>query len=86
MYELQAQEQVTQYESRADAVKAAKEITSQLEGPSSSTVTDGIETMNFQNGKLIAYAYETRPLRPASRPSCVDKDSDEGAQISPARQ
>lgn len=67
MYELQVQEQVTEYENRADAVKAAKDITTQLDGPSSSTVTDGIETMNFQNGKLIAYAYETRPARP-SRP------------------
>ena len=64
MYELQVQETVTEYENRADAVKAAKDITTQQDGPSSSTVTDEIETMNFQNGKLIAYAYETRPARP----------------------
>ncbi len=60
MYELLVHDQVTEYDDRATAVKAAKEITTRPDGPMTSTVTDGIETLSFREGKLVAYTYETR--------------------------
>jgi hypothetical protein len=60
MYELLVHDTVKNFEERAEAVKAAKELTARLDGPSTSTVTDGIETLSFREGKLVAYTYETR--------------------------
>lgn len=60
MYELLVHDQATEYEDRAEAVKAAKEITASPEGAVTSTVTDGVETLSFRDGKLVAYTYETR--------------------------
>ena len=63
MYELVLDDQVTSFEKRADAVKAAKEATAPPDGRPSANVSDGIETLSFRNGKLIAYSYETRTDR-----------------------
>ena len=60
MYEVLVNDQVREFESRAEAVRVAKEVTAAPDGPATSTVTDGIETMLFRDGKLIAYTYETR--------------------------
>jgi len=60
MYELLIQDEVTNYEERQEAVRAAKEATSSGDGPLNASVSDGIETLNFREGKLIAYTYETR--------------------------
>ncbi|MFT7623988.1 MAG: hypothetical protein ACI9WU_003174 [Myxococcota bacterium] len=76
MYELIVHDQVTEYEARQEAVTAAKELTSSPDGPSTSTVTDGIETLNFKDGKLIAYTYETRRGE-QRRPVVTEPDDDD---------
>lgn len=60
MYQLSVHDQVTDYENRMDAVTAAKELTGRPDGPVTATVTDGVERMDFRDGKLVAYTYETR--------------------------
>ncbi len=81
MYELLVHDQVTEYEDRAEAVKAAKDLTGRPDGPLTSTVTDGIETLSFRDGKLVAYTYETRrteqrrPRETTPPPAPVDDDA-----------
>ncbi|MFT5430400.1 MAG: hypothetical protein ACI9OJ_001074 [Myxococcota bacterium] len=60
MYELLIQDTTTNFEERQEAVKAAKEATSSGDGPMNASVSDGVETLSFREGKLIAYTYETR--------------------------
>jgi|JI61114C2RNA_FD_contig_21_13577766_length_475_multi_6_in_0_out_0_1 hypothetical protein len=60
MYELVVHDQITNYEKRAEAVAAAKALTARADGPVTASVSDGVETLNFREGKLIAYTYETR--------------------------
>lgn len=88
MYELLVHDDVTEYEDRSDAVKAAKEITAGPEGAVTSTVTNGIETLSFRDGKLVAYTYETRRTeqRPARRAERDDDDgpATEAAEATPA--
>ncbi len=81
MYELIVHDQVTEYEDRWEAVVAAKELTGRPDGPVTSTVTNGIETLNFKDGKLIAYTYETR--RNEQRRSREVRD-DDAATAAPA--
>jgi len=75
MYEMVVDDQVTSFKKRADAVKAAKEATAQPEGRATANVSDGIETLSFRNGKLIAYSYETRTDR-RQRPEQDDSKND----------
>jgi hypothetical protein len=60
MYELLMQNEVKQYNSRQDAVTAAKEFTASSDSRMTVNVTDGVESMQFRSGKLVAYSYETR--------------------------
>lgn len=60
MYELLVHDEVTQFEERLEAVKAAKELTANPDMHGLVDVTDGIETLQYRDGKLVAYTYETR--------------------------
>lgn len=81
MYELMVHDEVTTYESRADAVKAAKDVTAAGDGRVTASVSDGIETLSFRDGKLIAYTYETRRGDGGGRPDRdLDDDKVEGAE------
>ena len=68
MYQLSVHDQVTDYENRMDAVTAAKDLTGRPDGPVTATVTDGVERMDFRDGKLVAYTYETRRTDRRRRP------------------
>ncbi len=82
MYEMVVDDQVTSFKKRADAVKAAKEATTQPEGRATANVSDGIETLSFRNGKLIAYSYETRTdRRQRSDYDGGDKAKQESAEV-----
>ena len=80
MYEMVVDDQITSFKKRADAVKAAKEATAQPEGRATANVSDGIETLSFRNGKLIAYSYETR----TDRRQRSDYDGGDKAKQAPA--
>ena len=80
MYEMVVDDQVTKFKERAEAVKAAKEATAQPEGRANANVSDGIETLSFRNGKLIAYSYETR----TDRRQRSDYDGGDKAKQAPA--
>jgi|GEM_PF-2667778 hypothetical protein len=60
MYEMVVNDLVTSFGERAEAVQAAKELTAQPDRSATANVSDGVETLSFRNGKLIAYSYETR--------------------------
>jgi hypothetical protein len=60
MYELTHQNEIQNYENRIDAVNMAKELTLASDGRSTVNITDGIETLSYRGGKLVAYSYETR--------------------------
>ncbi len=60
MYELLVHDQITHFEERMEAVKAAKEITNNPDMHGLVDVTDGVETLQYRDGKLVAYTYETR--------------------------
>lgn len=60
MYELVIHDQITHFDKRAEAVAAAKQMTARQDGPLTASVSDGVETLNFREGKLVAYTYETR--------------------------
>jgi hypothetical protein len=73
MYELTYQNEVRTFEERMEAVQAAKDLTSGVDGRSTVNVTDGVETLSYRDGKLVAYTYETR--RTEGRPEGRDFDS-----------
>ena len=76
MYQLTVHDQVTDYENRMDAVTAAKDLTGRPDGPITATVTDGVERLDFRDGKLVAYTYETRRTDRRRRPDeAADIDS-----------
>ncbi|HIA03833.1 MAG TPA: hypothetical protein EYN06_06825 [Myxococcales bacterium] len=60
MYELTHQNEIQTFEDRSEAVQTAKELTSAVDGRSMVNITDGIETLSYRDGKLVAYTYETR--------------------------
>jgi len=60
MYELTHQNEVQTFTERTAAVQAAKELTSAADGRSMVNITDGVETLSYRDGKLVAYTYETR--------------------------
>ncbi len=70
MYELTIHDQITNFVNRAEAVAAAKTMTARADGPMTASLTDGVETLNFREGKLIAYTYETR--RPDGKKESFD--------------
>jgi hypothetical protein len=73
MYELTYQNEVRTFEERMEAVQAAKDLTSGVDGRSTVNITDGVETLSYRDGKLVAYTYETR--RSEGRPEGRDFDS-----------
>ncbi len=61
MYEVTYGEDTTQHETRADAIVAAKEISTQhARGLVQISDDDRRERMTYQNGELISYDFETR--------------------------
>ena len=60
MYELTHQNETQTFEDRSAAVQTAKELTSAVDGRSMVNITDGVETLSYRDGKLVAYTYETR--------------------------
>ena len=60
MYELTHQNETQTFEDRSEAVQTAKELTSAVDGRSMVNITDGVETLLYRDGKLVAYTYETR--------------------------
>jgi len=80
MYELLFQNEVKTYGSRLEAVTAAKELTVEDDGRMTCNVSDGIETLSFRGGKLIAYTYETRRNEARDR----SQSSDGGGQAAVA--
>lgn len=60
MYELLIGEEVTNYETRAEAIVAAKEISSEKHGQITITDESRRERMLYQAGELVSYDYETR--------------------------
>jgi hypothetical protein len=60
MYELLVHDQVTTFEERMEAVVAAKDLTGRPDMHVTANVTNGIETLSYRDGKLVAYTYETR--------------------------
>ena len=60
MYELLVHDQVTTFEERMEAVLAAKDLTGRPDMHVTANVTNGIETLSYRDGKLVAYTYETR--------------------------
>lgn len=83
MYELMVHDEVTTYETRADAVKAAKDMTLGSDSRMTVSVSDGTETLSFRDGKLIAYTYETRRGdSPSSHQRELEEDAkSEGAEM-----
>jgi hypothetical protein len=79
MYEMVVNDQVTSFGERSEAVLAAKELTSQPDRNATANVSDGIETLSFRNGKLIAYSYETRMDRRHRSYANSPADDDAGA-------
>ena len=81
MYEMVVNDQVTTFDERSDAVQAAKEFTAQPDRSATANVSDGVETLSFRNGKLIAYSYETRmDRRHKGPPSGADGNGNGSAQ------
>lgn len=72
MYELLFQNEVKTYGSRLEAVTAAKELTVEDDGRMTCNVSDGVETLSFRGGKLIAYTYETRRNEARDRSQAFD--------------
>ncbi len=60
MYEVFIRNDIVKYEERSEALKAAKDATLASDGRITVTVTDGVETLSYRDGKLVAYTYETR--------------------------
>ena len=79
MYELLFQNEVKTYGSRLEAVTAAKELTVEDDGRMTCNVSDGVETLSFRGGKLIAYTYETRRNEARDRSQAFD-DAEASAQ------
>lgn len=84
MYQLTVHDQITDYENRMDAVTAAKDLTGRPDGPVTATVTDGVERLDFRDGKLVAYTYETRRTdrrrRPEEAPELEQDEAIEDAE------
>ena len=78
MYEVVIRNDVVKYETRIEAVKAAKDATLSSDGRITVTVTDGTETLSFRDGKLVAYTYETRRGDGSGRDQGLDLDDKDG--------
>ena len=60
MYELSYADQVLTYNTRAEAIAAAKELSVEHHGGVTVQDEDQLERMVYQHGELMSYDYETR--------------------------
>ena len=85
MYELTHQNETQTFEDRSEAVKTAKELTSAVDGRSMVNITDGIETLSYRDGKLVAYTYETRRSDSRFDGPRDDSNANQQAAAAPAK-
>ena len=62
MYEVSAGETIKEFPTLAEAIAAARDMSSEFRGTVAVTDDERRERMTYQGGELVSYDYETRRL------------------------